>query len=302
MGLKLDGTNSKIENSLITTISEDIATIQINTTILLTVGYPYDNNDTVNIVYTYSNGSQDIENSTVKTFKTNHNVTDTGTGLRWFLSFGKSKPSNVTISISAGSPITLLNDTKIKGDLTCDGFNIGTLSKNSNIGTLNSTLTIDTLNSNLIISEGTSNTDVQLPNINFSNDTTSVTKIALTLEKNHNYYWLTATLDYNYFYIFSIKYDEVVYSGLFYFDQDLSTNTEKTVHLMNLNNSRGDELDSEVRLYASSWYLPDNQKWSNKVGFRPVIVNVGPIANKASGHSLYKIPYHFNISEYSNSI
>lgn len=297
MGLKLDGTNSKIESSLITTISDDIATVQINTTILLTVGYPYDNDDTVNIVYTYSNGSQNIETTTVEKFKTNYNVTDTGTGLRWFLSFGKSKPNNVTISISAGSPITIQNDTKINGNLICDGFNIGTLSKNSNIGTLNS---------NLIINEGTSNMDVQLPNINFSNNTTSATKIALTLEKGHysngNYYWLTATLDYNYFYIFSVNYDGVIYSGLFYFDQDLSTSTEKTVHLMNLNNSKGDGLDSDVRLYASSWYLSDDQKWSSKVGFRPVIVNTGPIADKTSGYSLYKIPYHFNISEYKSSI
>lgn len=193
--------------------------------------------------------------------------------------------------------IILNNNTKINGNLICDGFNIGTLSKNSSI---------ETLNSNLIINEGTSNMDVQLPNINFSNSTTPATKIALALEKGHysnkNYYWLTATLDYNYFYIFSVQYDGEVYSGLFYFDQDLSTSTEKTVHLMNLNNSRGDGDDSEVRLFASSWTLPDNKKWSNKVGFNPVIVNVGPIAHKASGYSLYKIPYHFDISGYSSSI
>lgn len=296
MGLKLDGTNSKIENSLITTISDDIATVQINTTILLTVGYPYDNDDTVNIIYTYSNGSQNLETTNIEKFKTNYDVTDTGTGLRWFLSFGKSKPINVTISISAGFPITIQNDTKINGNLICDGFNIGTLSKNSNIGTLNS---------NLIINEGTSNMDIQLPNINFSNNTISATKIALTLEKGHYsnkyYYWLTATLDYNYFYIFSIQYDGSTYSGLFYFDQDLSTSTEETVHLMNLNNSLGNGLTSSVPLYASSWTLPDNNKWSNKVGFRHSIKDVKDLS-EASGYSLYKIPYHFNISGYSSLI
>ena len=42
--------------------------------------------------------------------------------------------------------IILNNDTKINGNLTCDGFNIGTLSQNSNIGTLNSNLTINNCN------------------------------------------------------------------------------------------------------------------------------------------------------------
>lgn len=201
--------------------------------------------------------------------------------------------------------IYLEGDTVINGDMTCSGFSIDTLSQDSSIGTLKGDLSIETLKGDLVISDGGSGMDVQLPNINFSYSDVPAKKISLKLEQGHysnkNYDWLTATLDYNYLYIFSIKYDGTVYSGLFYFDQDLSTNVESTVHLMNLNNSKGDGLGSDVRLFASSWETSSN-KWSNKVGFRPIIVNVGEIVSKASGYSLYKIPYHFNISGYDSSI
>lgn len=199
MGLEINGTNNIIKNSLITTVSNDIATAQINTTILLTVGYPYADEDTVNITYTYLNGSQDTEVTTIKKFKTDYTVTDIGTGLRWYLSFGISKPSNVTISVSAGFPITVQNDTTVQGDLIV-----------SNVIDVNGPVKIPVFKENGFL-------NVYLEQQHCTHFKAGNCDEGLV----YNFWVKGSELPKNYFYIIKLRKNSTTFLGFFYYDESI---------------------------------------------------------------------------------
>lgn len=177
--------------------------------------------------------------------------------------------------------IILNNNTKINGNLICDGFNIGTLSKNSSI---------ETLNSNLIINEGTSNMDVQLPNINLQHADYLVT-------------WNTnnPTLDKGYFYIVNFKSGSYIISGLFYFDPDLSSSNEPVVLLNGLNNTRypiGTTTNGHYAIKATP-----NSSWDSSITFSPITIKLGMTQEiEWQAIKIYKLPIHFNISGYNDVI